>query len=53
MDDVISAYISLIAKLEEEMEEIRQCMQGDLLEKYIMILKNEREKIQQMLKTLM
>ncbi len=53
MDEVISAYISLLAKLEEEMEEIRQCLQGDLLEKYQIILKSETKKIQQMLKTLM
>lgn len=53
MDDVISAYVSLIAKLEEEHEEIRHCMQGDMLEKYRIILENEKEKIQQMLKTLM
>lgn len=53
MDGVISAYVSLIAKLEEEQAEIPGCMQGELLDLYQQILKDEKEKLSAMLKTLM
>lgn len=53
MDGVISAYVSLIAKLEEEYEEIPGCIQGELLGLYQQILTDEKEKLSEMLKTLM
>ena len=53
MDGVITAYVSLIAKLEEEYEEIPGCIQGELLGLYQTILADEKEKLSTMLKTLM
>ena len=53
MDGVITAYVSLIAKLEEEYEEIPRCIQGELLGLYQKILTEEKEKLSEMLKTLM
>ena len=43
MDGVITAYVSLIAKLEEEYEEIPGCIQGELLGLYQKILTEEKE----------
>ena len=53
MDGVITAHVSLIAKLEEEYEEIPGCIQGELLGLYQTILADEKEKLSAMLKTLM
>lgn len=53
MDSIISVYVSLIAKLDEELADISECMQGDLLELYQQILTEEKEKISGMLRTLL
>lgn len=53
MDSVVTVYVSLIAKLDEEFDEISKCMQGELLELYRKILKDEKEKLSGMLRTLL
>ena len=53
MEEIISAYVSLINKLDEESLEISKSMQGELMELYQKIVYNEKEKLKAMLKTLL
>ena len=53
MEEIISAYQSLIEKLEEEYEQICGCLQGEILSRYQQILDDEKQRIQKMKRKLM
>lgn len=52
MDEIIHQYRKLIALLEEEEETISRSLKGDLLELYRDVLRDERERLEKYLSTL-
>lgn len=52
MEDVVLKYQKLICLLEEELESVGRCFQGDILETYRQILREERLKVQENLQLL-
>lgn len=52
MEDVVEGYQKLLRLLEEEKESARRCLDGELLQAYLMVIEQEEENLQRELRLL-